>query len=51
MTKNEGFDAPACTVGDVADILVADGDNDSYVVGLLARAIASHEHGLPGRMT
>jgi hypothetical protein len=44
-----GSDAPACTVGDVADILVACEDNGSFVAGLLARAVSNHEYGLPGR--
>jgi len=44
--------APQQTInlGECAAIVCATEDNGSFVAGLLTRAIATHERGLPGRM-
>lgn len=50
MTKNEiPGGSRSCKIGECAAIVCATEDNGSFVAGLLARAIATHERGLPGR--
>lgn len=52
MIKNEvgrGVSV-SCTLGEIAEIIVASTGNTAFGAELLSRAIANHERGLPGRM-
>jgi len=54
MKKNEqGSSRPASAkreMGEDCQVIVADYLNGSFGIALLARAIANHEPGLPGRL-
>ena len=53
MMKNQGVGdvSSSCQMGEIAIIECPGRDNGSFVAGLYAAAVATHERGLPGRIS